>query len=383
MCFRIVLVAVLIFVPECYADLYCEEDWVGYADFCYKVTTKEEEHKPWPSARQACIEYGHSGDLASFQSEQVYIDVMSQLPIENQHIWLGFNDIRGGNMTWSDDRAVAFTKWSTGQPDNHIVLGEDGESCTEIFPNSTWNDNKCGTKIAYMCQKYKGYGEPQLPKTMCLANSSLTPIRLNNSGNDIIKLESPNYPYFYPLDQLCLWTIEAEDGHRQQIEFETFSLIGDIEALSIGNGNDPDNADSVIVERGRMMSLHVLNSNGNKVWMRWITNDTILSSNRSYEYWVWKNKNDVLLGLSPNTGISNSSDFGFRLRVKSFNKDKPDCPKDDFACDNGNCVYTFGVCNGINDCLDNSDEQSCNDAAAIVLKTTTISLALLMYNVLL
>ena len=65
-------------------------------------------------------------------------------------------------MTWSDDRDVGFTRWSTGQPDNHIVLGEDGESCTQIYPNQTWNDNKCASKMTYMCKKYKGRNHEEL-----------------------------------------------------------------------------------------------------------------------------------------------------------------------------------------------------------------------------
>ena len=34
------------------------------------------------------------------------------------------------------------------------------------------------------------------------------------------------------------------------------------------------------------------------------------------------------------------------------------CPANLFKCDNGRCVWPQWVCDGDNDCLDNSDEDS-------------------------
>ena len=35
------------------------------------------------------------------------------------------------------------------------------------------------------------------------------------------------------------------------------------------------------------------------------------------------------------------------------------CDSDEFECDNANCIPQSFVCNDINSCGDNSDEQNC------------------------
>ena len=35
------------------------------------------------------------------------------------------------------------------------------------------------------------------------------------------------------------------------------------------------------------------------------------------------------------------------------------CPSDQFACDSGQCTFESWVCDGEQDCEDNSDEKSC------------------------
>ncbi len=161
-----------------------------------------------------------------------------------------------------------------------------------------------------------GFGSPILPKEMCLSNSSDIPIQLKYSGTDALQLKSPNYPFFYPLDQPCLWTIEAESDQRLLVEFQMFRLIGDVESLSIGNGNVPNDDEQVLVARGRTMSLRVFSLEGNRMWIRWVTNDTILSGDRSYEYWVWKYKDEISFPHNE------SSYFGFKMKVTSFSGGK-------------------------------------------------------------
>ena len=36
------------------------------------------------------------------------------------------------------------------------------------------------------------------------------------------------------------------------------------------------------------------------------------------------------------------------------------CDKDEYACDDGSCIYHEEKCDGYNDCDDGSDESNCN-----------------------
>lgn len=39
---------------------------------------------------------------------------------------------------------------------------------------------------------------------------------------------------------------------------------------------------------------------------------------------------------------------------------KNNCPPGQFQCKNGNCTLPFNVCDNVNDCGDNSDEDKCD-----------------------
>ncbi|EGI60781.1 Low-density lipoprotein receptor-related protein 1B, partial [Acromyrmex echinatior] len=42
-----------------------------------------------------------------------------------------------------------------------------------------------------------------------------------------------------------------------------------------------------------------------------------------------------------------------------FEACKSSCSNDKFQCNNGNCISLLLKCNGIDDCLDGSDERHC------------------------
>lgn len=51
----------------------------------------------------------------------------------------------------------------------------------------------------------------------------------------------------------------------------------------------------------------------------------------------------VLHAVGPSTGIT----------------DLPKCQRDEFRCDDGQCIREVYRCDSIRDCLDGSDEKSC------------------------
>lgn len=105
-------------------------------------------------------------------------------------------------------------------------------------------------------------------------------------------LHSQNYPFYYAVDQSCLWIIESAKGTKLQIEFETFNLITEGEYLTIGDGKNPDNDDTIIFERGRMMNTRMLTSTGSKIWIRWfIDKDSFhFDIGGTHEVWIWRNE---------------------------------------------------------------------------------------------
>ena len=130
---------------------------------------------------------------------------------------------------------------------------------------------------------------------MCLANSSYHPQTIDLSDADIgytLFLHSQNYPFFYAVDLTCLWIVESAKGTKLQIDFETFRLITEGEYLTIGDGDNSDNDDTIIFERGRMMNTRMLTSTGNKIWIRWFINSASFRFDigGTHEVWIWRNE---------------------------------------------------------------------------------------------
>ena len=43
----------------------------------------------------------------------------------------------------------------------------------------------------------------------------------------------------------------------------------------------------------------------------------------------------------------------------------PGCDSDQYECQNGLCISLGAVCNGINECLDSSDESNCGECSCL------------------
>jgi hypothetical protein len=114
---------------------------------CYRLM---EVAKPWYEAEHDCAEQG--AHLVSIQSLEENKHVISLKA--DQYLWIGLTDKgKEGTFSWTDGSALVFTHWATGQPDNWQTVG--GEDCVHTLKpdrDGGWNDNKCTTKMMYVCK---------------------------------------------------------------------------------------------------------------------------------------------------------------------------------------------------------------------------------------
>ena len=133
---------------------------------------------------------------------------------------------------------------------------------------------------------------------MCKADS-FEPISLdiNQSDHPEYRIETPNYPFYYPTNQTCVWIVSVPEGQKVRIEFEELQLISDKDALFIGEGDDPANRSTVFLHRGRIVDNHVIFSNVSRIWIQWVPDSEsylfhVLSIWKSFEIWAYQNVDD-------------------------------------------------------------------------------------------
>ena len=82
-------------------------------------------------------------------------------------------------------------------------------------------------------------------------------------------LWSPNYPLYYPYDLPCTWLLNSEENTHIRVEIEDVYLLCDLDSFSFGDGHDPSNSSSVILQRKRVLRTRVLHSSINSMWIVW------------------------------------------------------------------------------------------------------------------
>lgn len=59
-------------------------------------------------------------------------------------IWIGFSDaLKEGDFVWYDGSPISYTNWATGEPNNTDPSDANGEDCTQIYADGSWNDRSC------------------------------------------------------------------------------------------------------------------------------------------------------------------------------------------------------------------------------------------------
>ena len=75
--------------------------------------------------------------------------------------WIGIHDRKEkgkeneGNFVYeSDNKAITWKNWKSGQPNNKYNRCHGDEDCVEgLCPKGEWHDQCCGKKKAYVCER--------------------------------------------------------------------------------------------------------------------------------------------------------------------------------------------------------------------------------------
>ncbi|XP_038052290.1 CUB and sushi domain-containing protein 3-like [Patiria miniata] len=158
-------------------------------------------------------------------------------------------------------------------------------------------------------------------------------ITLSNSTQTSETLTSPYYPNNYPNNARCIWFITVDEGSKIAFRFSVFNTEQTYDTLTIGNGHESSDGDSVIgLFSSSMTSLAVI-SNNHTAWMEF-TSDSLVT------------------------------EVGFEVKITQ-ERSEGSCGQDEFACQDESsgliCLARDDTCDGdgFTLCPDGSDESNC------------------------
>ncbi|XP_013399078.2 macrophage mannose receptor 1-like [Lingula anatina] len=163
-----------------------EYPWTEYGGYCYKrVYLSHKYARTWSEAVQYCRNLG--GDLASFHSEAQLMAVIGRFEYRSQFFWIGLSKPSpDSGYVWTDQSALDFTPWSTGQPDDH----NGQEKCVQLDKkDGKWSDVNCYVRGNVICQFKKG--EP-----IYTAGTTIVPTPAPQCGSDPEWVAFRDYCYY-------------------------------------------------------------------------------------------------------------------------------------------------------------------------------------------
>ena len=114
--------------PTTIPDGHCEESFIEFQGYCYKVSTSDlhsGETKDWTSAKDSCKEIG--AELASVHSSREaakLTTILVDLPDmdDGTKIWIGAHTtVDLYEWGWSDETRFTYTNWSPDEPNGYDV----------------------------------------------------------------------------------------------------------------------------------------------------------------------------------------------------------------------------------------------------------------------
>ena len=143
---------------DCGDEAACEAasgcDYVSRGGNLYLVCTDGGARGTWDEAQAACASYGANLVTIGSDAENAFL-----APLVGSQAWIGFNDVDNeGQFGWisgeSAENPDDFTAWNNGEPNNSA----GAEDCAVLRADGTWNDGRCTTIAAFVCEPVAGDG---------------------------------------------------------------------------------------------------------------------------------------------------------------------------------------------------------------------------------
>ncbi|XP_042186362.1 C-type lectin domain family 4 member F-like [Oncorhynchus tshawytscha] len=136
---------VFIFSPD-----LCVKEWRTFNTSLYYISN---DYKTWEDSRQDCLKRGADLAVINSEEEQVFISQLNTKP------WIGLTDKDSeGTWKWVDGTPLTTAFWSTEEPNDRAVNGED---CVSLYYHTqpalkNWNDLACNTAFMWICEIVNG-----------------------------------------------------------------------------------------------------------------------------------------------------------------------------------------------------------------------------------
>uniref|UniRef100_A0A3Q2XI57 ST14 transmembrane serine protease matriptase b n=1 Tax=Haplochromis burtoni TaxID=8153 RepID=A0A3Q2XI57_HAPBU len=180
------------------------------------------------------------------------------------------------------------------------------------------------------------------------ANYSPIPQTTLNCGGTLTgekgSISSPFFPSNYPPRTTCVWNIEVANNKFLKVLFNKFSL---------GNKTEGCGHDYVEINDERLcgsdLKSPVFTINSNKMTITFKSDSSYVDQGFTAEY------ERSLNTLKWSFTFSVPNNVGFSLCASL------ECDASQIQCKNGHCKPKFWLCDGVDDCGDNTDEENCGE----------------------
>lgn len=86
-------------------------------------------------------------------------------------------------------------------------------------------------------------------------------------ANEILDIQSPNYPSFYADNEDCRWIIKAPQGHTLSLAMVDFVTEEDHDVFAFGTGSNSSDTSSVILSTSGVHEDQEWYLTSNQMWM--------------------------------------------------------------------------------------------------------------------